>query len=156
MAEMVPTHLDRVRDNTSDEVNTKIDSEIESRIRIFALQSDQAKTAHIQALEAEWDIERTLEATASTFAFVGTLLGAFVNPWFLLIPGIVTAFLFQHAVQGWCPPLPVFRRLGKRTRNEIDVEKFAMKTLRGDFAPICRSADRLTLAERVIEAVRAY
>jgi hypothetical protein len=24
----------------------------------------------------------------------------------LILPGIVTAFLFQHAVQGWCPPVP--------------------------------------------------
>ena len=27
----------------------------------------------------------------------------------------VLAFLAQHALQGWCPPMPVFRYLGTRT-----------------------------------------
>jgi hypothetical protein len=47
---------------------------------------------------------------------------------------VVLTFLFQHAVQGWCPPLPVLRRLGVRTRKEIDRERYALKALRGDFA----------------------
>ncbi len=37
------------------------------------------------------------------------------------------------AVQEWCPPVPVFRRLGVRTCQEIDEEKYALKILRGDF-----------------------
>ena len=36
-------------------------------------------------------------------------------------------------MQGWYPLLPLFRRMGIRTRQEIDREKFALKTLRGDF-----------------------
>jgi hypothetical protein len=48
----------------------------------------------------------------------------------------VTAFLFQHAVQGWCPPLPILRRLGFRTASEIDTERYALKALRGDFGSI--------------------
>ena len=46
---------------------------------------------------------------------------------------MVTAFLFQHAVQGWCPPIAVLRRLGVRTAREIEVERIALKALRGDF-----------------------
>jgi hypothetical protein len=59
----------------------------------------------------------------------------------LVVPGVVLPFLFQHAVQGWCPPLPVLRRLGVRTREEIDREKYALQVLRGDFANIHGSAD---------------
>ena len=36
-------------------------------------------------------------------------------------------------MQGWCPPLPVIRRLGIRTPEEISNEKTAIKYLRGDF-----------------------
>jgi hypothetical protein len=61
------------------------------------------------------------------------LLGAFVSPRFLMLPGAVFGFFLQHAVQGWCPPLPVFRRIGVRTRREINREKYALKALRGDF-----------------------
>jgi hypothetical protein len=42
--------------------------------------------------------------------------------------------------QGWCPPLTVFRRLGVRTRREIDLERYAIKALRGDLPS---PADRL-------------
>lgn len=155
MVEMVPTKLDRVRDHTAPQVNAEIDNRIAENIRVFASQSEERITARIRELELEWDIERILETNASTLALVGTALGAFLNPWFLLIPGIVTPFLLQHATQGWCPPLPIFRRMGKRTRNEIDAEKFAMKALRGDFNGLTSSGDSV-FAERVIDAVAAF
>jgi len=46
---------------------------------------------------------------------------------------LVFGFFFQHATQGWCPPIPVFRRMGVRTRREINRERYALKALRGDF-----------------------
>lgn len=155
MVEMVPTKLDRVRDHTDSKLNAEIDSEIETSIRHYSTQPEHVISARINQLDREWDVERILETNASTIAFIGTLLGAFVNPWFLLIPAIVTAFLFQHATQGWCPPLPIIRRMGKRTRSEIDVEKFAMKALRGDFDRLNRISDA-SQADRVIHAVATY
>lgn len=77
--------------------------------------------------------ERTLEANASAIALIGLALGAFVNKKFLILPGIVAGFLLQHALQGWCPPLPVFRRMGVRTSYEIEQERYALKAFRGDF-----------------------
>jgi hypothetical protein len=154
MQELLPTKQDRVRAHTSRRVNDAIDLEIESSIRAFAGQTRETLTNRILKLEQEWDIERVLEMNASTLAFIGTILGAFVNPWFLLIPALVTAFLFQHAVQGWCPPMPILRRLRKRTRNEIDAEKFGMKALRGDFDDINSNTGHANLAEKVIQAIR--
>jgi hypothetical protein len=46
---------------------------------------------------------------------------------------LVLLFFLQHALQGWCPPLPIFRKLGYRTKDEIAKEKYALKLLRGDF-----------------------
>lgn len=43
------------------------------------------------------------------------------------------AFLLLHGTKGWCPPLPLFRSYGVRTRSEIEREKYALKYLRGDF-----------------------
>jgi hypothetical protein len=71
----------------------------------------------LTALDHEWDIERAIEANAATVALIGVLLGAFVNVWFLLLPAAVCTFLLQHALQGWCPPVPILRRLGF-ARNE--------------------------------------
>ncbi len=97
-------------------------------------------------INKEWDIERAIEANASLQAFIGVALGFFVHPYWLALPALVTAFLFQHAVQGWCPPVPVLRRLGFRTVYEIDREKYALKALRGDFEGIASSQDKAEAA----------
>ena len=89
--------------------------------------------ARLSELRREWDIERILQANASTLVMVGVALGYAVNRRFLLLPAAVLSFFGQHALQGWCPPLPIFRRRGVRTMREIERERYAIKALRGDF-----------------------
>jgi hypothetical protein len=124
---------DRVRENTEDKINVRLDREMAERVRAFDAVGPDEIGERISELDGEWDIERVLEMNASTLAFTGLVLGMTHSRKWLALPAIVLPFLFQHAVQGWCPPIPVLRRLGFRTRNEIDREKFALKTLRGDF-----------------------
>ena len=148
--------FDRVREHTATPVNTEIDQKIFTKVREYASQPEATITQRIRELEREWDTERVLEANASTLAFIGLLLGIFVNHNGFWLTGIVLPFLFQHAVQGWCPPLPVIRRLGVRTRNEIDQEKYALKALRGDFAGIAASdGDRSAQVYTALQAVKA-
>jgi hypothetical protein len=83
------------------------------------------------------------------------LVGVGIKKW-LIVPGIVLPFLLQHAVQGWCPPLPLMRRFGIRTSEEIEREKYALKVLRGDFEQtIQTSSDNGKRAERALQAVQA-
>jgi hypothetical protein len=125
---------DRVRANSPESANEAIDQEIRDCIRHYASRSHAEISARIRELDREWDIERVLEMNASTIAFAGLALGLTRDKRWLFVPGLVLPFLFQHAVQGWCPPLPILRRfLGVRTRGEIDREKYALKALRGDF-----------------------
>ncbi|MCL7421657.1 MAG: hypothetical protein M8364_12215 [Methylobacter sp.] len=124
---------DRVRSSSSQAINRQIDREIEARIRRFATRSKEDITHRIWELDREWDIERVLETNASVLAFTGLFLGSKYDRRWLMLPGIVLPFLFQHAIQGWCPPVPIFRRMGVRTRQEIEREKYALKILRGDF-----------------------
>ena len=77
-----------------------------------------------------------LEANTASAAFTGTLLATTVDKRWLALPALVGVFLFQHAVQGWCPPVPILRRLGYRTSREIETERLALKALRGDFGNI--------------------
>lgn len=142
---------DRVRANTSEEINRGIDQEIEARVREYAKRSQSDITRRIEELDREWDMERLLETNASAIAFTGLVLGLTQSKKWLIVPGIVLPFLFQHAVQGWCPPVPVFRRLGVRTREEIDRERYALKVLRGDFERV----QSLPKAEAALEAVEA-
>lgn len=142
---------DRVRANTAEEINRRIDREIDERVRDYAGRSPADITRRIRELDREWDMERTLQTNASALAFTGLLLGVTHSRKWLVVPGFVLPFLFQHAVQGWCPPVPMFRRLGVRTRKEIDREKYALKVLRGDFDEV----DSLPPAEAALQAVKA-
>ena len=124
-----PTSGDRVRHSTAPEVNREIDRRTISNIRRYANSSEEVINRRIAELDQEWDIERALEANASAVALTGLLLGLTVNRKWLALPTVVLSFLLQHSLQGWCPPLPLLRRLGIRTRGEIDREKYELKAL---------------------------
>ncbi|HLP67205.1 MAG TPA: hypothetical protein VK181_06770 [Rhizobium sp.] len=122
----------RVRERTAPEINRRIDDELRERIRFFA-NMPQYIDARLRTLDGEWDVERVLEANAATFSLLGLVLGSRVHRRFYGFSALVATFLLQHAVHGWCPPLPVLRRLGFRTAAEIERERYALKALRGDF-----------------------
>lgn len=128
------TSLDRVQAHTAERVNQRIHEDARRRVFAASGESEAQLSERIHKLEKEWDVERWLEMNASALAFTGTVLGLLWNRKFFAIPCLVLPFLFQHAVHGWCPPIPILRRRGVRTQQEIDEEKFALKALRGDFA----------------------
>jgi hypothetical protein len=121
-------------------MNERIDREAQACIERFSAASRDEITSHINELDREWDMERRLQANASLLALSGVILGATVSKKWLAVPGVVFAFFLQHGLQGWCPPVPVFRRMGARTAKEIDREKYALKALRGDFAELEQNA----------------
>jgi len=129
---MIPATSERVPAHTAYEANRRIQAETEENVRYYA-RHPEGIDRRLRALDREWDIERVLEANAATLALAGTVLGATLDRRWLALPALVTAFLFQHAIQGWCPPLPILRRMGYRTMREIDIERTALKALRGDF-----------------------
>jgi hypothetical protein len=132
---------DRVREHSAEKFNERIDRATQRRVLRAGGESKPALSRRLEELDQEWDIERVLETNGSALALGGVLLGLLVNKKFFLIPCFVLPFLLQHAIQGWCPPVPMFRSRGVRTRKEIDTEKFAVKALRGDFNGIEPSSD---------------
>jgi hypothetical protein len=134
---MVPSTKRRVTIHTPSTDQQVLERKAEERLIYYAQHPAQID-ALLKQLDEEWDIERAIEMNASALAFTGILLGALHDKRWLLLPAAVTAFLFQHAVQGWCPPVPVLRKLGFRTVYEIDDERNALKALRGDFAAVSR------------------
>ena len=131
----------RVRENTRPRVQSIIDAQIQESVRFYATQSKSAISDRIDELDREWDIERVIEANASGLAFSSLVLGLTASKKWFIVTGTVLGFLFQHATQGWCPPVPILRKLGVRTRKEIDREKYALKALRGDFDHIAEKTE---------------
>ena len=124
---------ERVRSSTSQSRNEKIDDEIVRSIAHYSEQDAASVESRIKELDKEWDIERTLEVNAGLVGLAGAVLALTVDRRWAILPAVVTSFLVQHAIQGWCPPLPLFRSMGIKSRPELDREKYALKSLRGDF-----------------------
>ena len=91
-------------------------------------------TQRIAELDEEWDTERILETSAAAMVIAGSAVGfaAQCKHWYLFT-GIAGLFLLQHALCGWCPPMPLLRRFGVRTEEEINKEKLILKMMRKDF-----------------------
>jgi hypothetical protein len=130
---MLPTTVNRVPEHTADEVNERIRRRTEENVRRHVEAGPGAIDRRLAELDREWDIERALEANAATAVLAGLTLGTAVDRRWFVLPALVGGFLLMHAVQGWCPPLPLLRRLGFRTPAEIEKERFALKAARGDF-----------------------
>jgi hypothetical protein len=124
--------FDRVRSNTAPEINRRIDDQTRHNLRLYANADKELIARRLEELDREWDMERTLEANAAGISLVGLALSVVGGRKWLLFPAVVGSFLMLHAIQGWCPPVPIFRRRGVRTRKEIERERNALKLLRGD------------------------
>lgn len=123
---MTTTTANRVVRHTTPAVTERIQKQTACRLQYYESHPDEI-FARLQALDREWDIERTLETGSASLTLLGLILGTATRrkKWFLLSAG-VQGFFLQHAIQGWCPPLPVLRSLGVRTTQEIDEERHAL------------------------------
>jgi len=151
---MIPSTVERVPKHTAEHVNEEIRRRTEERITRIAAAGPAAIERRLRELNDEWDIERTLEANAATVSLLGVALGATVDRKWFLLPMAVGGFLLQHAIQGWCPPVPIFRRLGFRTQSEIEYERYALKAIRGDFRNVTGALFRPSV-EKAMAAARA-
>lgn len=133
---MLPSTVDRVSENTSRSVNEHIRLQTKERVAQIAAAGPKAIVQRREELDREWDIERTLEANAAALTSVGSALTLLVDRRFAVIPLMVGSFLPQHALQGWCPPLPIFRRYEVRTQFEIEQQRYALKAIQGDFQQV--------------------
>ena len=152
---MFPSTVERVPLSTDPEVNDRIRQKTEKNVARCAAEGLDGINKRLTELNREWDIERVLEMNASSFILIGLLLGAAVHPAWYLFPAVVAGFLLMHAIQGWCPPVPILRRLRFRTASEIDYERYALKSLRGDFRDL-PSAEQYdcTIAKQTVETMR--
>lgn len=150
----LPATARRVEHSTPDYLNEAIRARTNAEVVRLESAGDEEIAERLRELDGEWDVERLLQVNASTLVLLGVLLGAKVDRRFLLLPAGVFAFFAQHALQGWCPPIPIFRRLGVRTNREIARERYALKALRGDFDELpAKGAGATTRVRATLAAV---
>ncbi len=127
----MPTTRERVPINTAEEVNERIRHSINRNVEYYSAHRDLIP-CRLRELDEEWDIERAIQSNAAVVGLFGLAFSLRSRLW-LIVPALVSGLLLQHALQGWCPPVPVLRRLGFRTTYEIEDERQRLRALRGDF-----------------------
>lgn len=147
----------RVEQHTRPAINAALRRHADAQLAAMESAAPTQFDARLAQLDDEWDIERVLQANASLLIMAGLVLSQRVDRRFLWLPAAVLAFFAQHALQGWCPPLPLLRRLGVRTAREIERERYALKAMRGDFddIPPPGSGERSLRVQAVMKAVDA-
>ena len=137
---MIAPSANRVQQNTAPDVNERIRLATDARIAFYS-DHPHLIARRLHELDEEWDIERALATGSSALSLFGLGMSLLRSRKWLILTGAVQGFYMQHALQGWCPPLPVFRRLGFRTPMEIDFERCALKAVQHNYlAANCESA----------------
>jgi hypothetical protein len=143
----------RVKQHTSPEMNQRFQQQARANIAYYAAHPDQIAQRLVE-LDREWDIERALAMNSSALSLFGLGMAVLRGRRWLLLPLVVQGFFVQHAIEGWCPPLPLLRRLGLRTQFEIEQERYALKALRGDFQQVNDGEDAAARADKAFDAAR--
>jgi hypothetical protein len=131
-------YFDRVRARTPDRVNRRIDARTAADLECFLTAEPDAIARRIEQLDREWDIDRAVMAVIGMAG--GINAGLSLRRWLAgEKPGrsaaflaVQLGFLLLHARTGWAPPVAVLRRLGFRTRQEIEEERRALVALLGE------------------------
>jgi hypothetical protein len=151
---LAANELNRVRRNTPDDILREIDHQIARNIRYYAAQPKDVIRTRIADLQREWSVERWLEANTASIGCITSILALIGGRKWGLLTCSVLGFSLVHALQGFDPPLTFLRKLGVRTRGEIDRELYALKALLGEF-PGNEPLQPGTSDGRLVSVVRA-
>lgn len=131
LVEPTPSLPDQTHAHTEQRIRDRLETNL-----LYYVANPRLISQRLHELDKEWSIERLLEVNAAALAGAGTLMSLLGGRQWLLLPAGATGFLMQHAVQGTCAPAKLFRRMGFRTAEEIDEERFALDILLGNVGPI--------------------
>lgn len=112
----------RVCSNTAPLVNERIHQRTLSNVAWYVTHPGQIPI-RLGELDQEWDVERAIATGAISLTLIGIAFACLFDVRWVLLSLLVQLFFLQHAFQGWCPPLPLVRRLGFRTELEIQFER---------------------------------
>jgi hypothetical protein len=126
---LIPSSAQRVPTHTRSEINEQIQQQMRTRLEYYRAHVEEIPK-RLEELDREWDVERALETGSAALSLAGLGMHFLTGRrrW-LALPLVVQGFFMQHAIQGWCPPLPALRRLGYRTPEEIEHERAALESM---------------------------
>lgn len=124
----------RVCMRTDPKMNAEIRNQTIKNLKIFKNCEEPEISERITKLNQEWDTERVIEFKAALLIILSSYLGIKTSKFWFLLTGACAVFMLQHVFCGWTPLLPLIRKWGVRTADEIHNEKTALKLKRGEFS----------------------
>lgn len=121
---------DRVRAHGSELVNTRLDKMTQANLQRAAHEPGYVPV-RLGEIEREWDIDRAIMLAFAAMGTAALALGVRRNPRWRFPLAAQVVFLVLHSVVGWSPQDAVLRRLGFRTRQEIEAERSKLLSLYG-------------------------
>jgi hypothetical protein len=106
---------------------------LEQRLACLADAGPAAINDRLNQLDEEWSAGRVAKAALAVLILLGTALTVAVNEWWSVLTAAAGLFLLQYLFTRTSWLVKVFQEAGFRAGSEIEHEKFALKTLRGDF-----------------------
>lgn len=95
----------------------------------------------IAELELEPDIESMIERDAAIAGLAGAFLAFLAGRRWFILPAVAAGLLLQYSGTRQGLAADMLRRLGYRSRREIEYERFGLKALRGDFEDIPKAGE---------------
>jgi hypothetical protein len=121
------------------------------RLLYLSRQPQEATRQRLAELEQEWSFDRLMSAQAAIVGLSGLLLAATDDRGWVGMSTFSLLMLLLYALFGWCPPVQTLRRFNIRTEQEINLERYALKAMIGDFG----SVDELKGQKKAEAAYRA-
>ncbi len=103
----------------------RIDEKIRETIASYSTKPEEEIGERLEKLEKEWNAEKTARTNAIMLSLLGLGMGLFSNRRWFLLSGLALPLFFTKK------PL---KMVGIRSQKEIEAEKYALRSLRGDFA----------------------
>src|SRR5688572_1107565 len=94
---LLPATSTRVEQHTNPDINEITRKRSDANVARLERAQPVEIEARLAELDREWDIERLLQANASTLVMIGSLLALTVDKRFLILPTAVLSFFLQHA-----------------------------------------------------------
>jgi len=107
--------------------------DLECRLAKIADSGPAAINDRLAQLDKEWSAGRGSKAALAVIILTGTVLTLTLSWWWVILPTAAGLFLLQDLVAQTPWMVRVFQEAGYRSRADIEHEKFALRTLRGDF-----------------------
>ena len=124
-------NIDRETDITL-EHSTPVELKIQDNLNQYYHDQNKINERLLQ-LDSELDIETYMETECAALSIAGVILSLTKSKKWLILPLASSVLVLANVVRGNSRPFTFFRRLGFRTRGEIEKERYALKAIRGDF-----------------------